>query len=338
MLGSWLTTTSRTMIYAETGIGKTHFALTLAAHIAAGQDFLHWTVGTPRKVLYIDGEMPEGLAQERLRDATRRLGFIPEGLLYLNRDDFPEMEPLNTPEGRAFIESVITALDGVNLIVFDNIQSLLTGNLRETDSWAAILPWVRDLSRTKTGQIWVHHTGRDGEHAYGDSSREWGLDTVLRLDPVDDDPADICFDLHWQKTRMRKPSTRGDYEKHRIKLEGDRWIGATVHREPSGLARQIHAALAMQKIFDASYGWGHAALGNALWGEMSADLPAHEQHAWQTERNNRLQRLRDFSRRDKEAGKLGAKVAHGIGSTKDEWRWFLAGRADQEAEATYQGK
>ena len=65
---------------------------------------------------------------------------VPEGLFYLNRDDFPDMPPLNTPEGQAFINGYAEMV-GADLIIFDNIQSLLIGNMRETDAWQDVLPW-----------------------------------------------------------------------------------------------------------------------------------------------------------------------------------------------------
>ena len=46
------------MVYAKRGVGKTHFALGVAYAVAAGAKFLSWQAETPRKVLYIDGEMP----------------------------------------------------------------------------------------------------------------------------------------------------------------------------------------------------------------------------------------------------------------------------------------
>ena len=57
LLGSWLTTTSRVLMTAATGIGKTNFGLALAQRISAGAGFLHWQGRRPAMVLYIDGEM-----------------------------------------------------------------------------------------------------------------------------------------------------------------------------------------------------------------------------------------------------------------------------------------
>lgn len=44
LLAFWLSTTSRAIFSADTGLDKTNFALAMAAHIAAGVDFLHWRI------------------------------------------------------------------------------------------------------------------------------------------------------------------------------------------------------------------------------------------------------------------------------------------------------
>lgn len=54
------------MVYAKRGVGKTHFCLSLAYTVASGGEFLKWRASKPRRVLYIDGEMPGAAIKERL--------------------------------------------------------------------------------------------------------------------------------------------------------------------------------------------------------------------------------------------------------------------------------
>jgi hypothetical protein len=63
LLGSVISTTSRWMIYGDTGLGKTLFAMAMAGAIASGQPFLNWGARQPRRVLYLDGEMPAQVFQ-----------------------------------------------------------------------------------------------------------------------------------------------------------------------------------------------------------------------------------------------------------------------------------
>src|SRR5258706_8859727 len=57
IMGYWLTTTTRALLSAATGLGKTNFGLALGMRIAARQDFLHWRAHRAARVLYLDGEM-----------------------------------------------------------------------------------------------------------------------------------------------------------------------------------------------------------------------------------------------------------------------------------------
>jgi hypothetical protein len=54
------------MLFAARGVGKTHVGLGLAYAVASGGRFLRWHASAPRKVFYIDGEMPAAALQERL--------------------------------------------------------------------------------------------------------------------------------------------------------------------------------------------------------------------------------------------------------------------------------
>lgn len=67
ILTPWLTTQGLAMIYAPRGVGKTHVALGIAYAVATGGEFLRWQAPKPRGVLYLDGEMPAKMMQERLK-------------------------------------------------------------------------------------------------------------------------------------------------------------------------------------------------------------------------------------------------------------------------------
>jgi hypothetical protein len=239
LLGGILSATSKTLGYSPTGLGKTNLYMAAAIHMAAGRDFLHWRIPRPSRWLYVDGEMPADLAKERIVDAVRRLGGDPGMLYYLNRNaDFPDMPPLNqtvkdekwrdTMAGVAYIERIIeqieTSAGKLDGIILDNIQCLLVGNMQEEEPWRAILPWCDSLSRKRISQVWLHHTGHDIGHAYGAKMREWQMDTVIAMRPAEHPTADICFTLDFgDKHRLRKPSSRADYEPVTVILARDQW-------------------------------------------------------------------------------------------------------------------
>jgi len=117
VFGEIISTTSRLMLVGPTGLGKTHLGLAVAMVIVSGQNFLHWHVQQPRRVLYIDGEMSRRLLLTRLEDAVRRAGCsVTANLFIVSREDSPDMPPLNTEAGQKFIDAIIDALGGVDVL------------------------------------------------------------------------------------------------------------------------------------------------------------------------------------------------------------------------------
>jgi hypothetical protein len=225
IMGNWLSTTTRGLLVGPTGLGKTNLALALALHIAAGRDFLHWRGRRPCIVLYVDGEMSRRLFRQRIEDAVNRLGERPTGFHALSHEDVEKFAPLNSAAGQAYIERFITQIKP-DFIVFDAIMCLLAGEMKEGQSWAAVMPWIRSLTRRRIGQLWLHHTGHDESRSYGDKTREWQLDTVVHMKKIEREDTDLSFGLEFRKARERTPETRLDFEEVTIALINDEWISS----------------------------------------------------------------------------------------------------------------
>src|SRR5262249_40927191 len=89
-LGSWLTTTSRALIYAPTGIGKSLLAVAIAFAVSDGNIFLHWAARPKLRVLYIDGEMAQRLLKRRIVEEATRSNSQPETLFAVNTGDIDD--------------------------------------------------------------------------------------------------------------------------------------------------------------------------------------------------------------------------------------------------------
>ena len=75
LLGNVLCSTSRWIIYGETGVGKTLFAGGIAGAVASGSSLLNWEGrGRPARVMYIDGEMPAETFKERMQIIAEKYG------------------------------------------------------------------------------------------------------------------------------------------------------------------------------------------------------------------------------------------------------------------------
>jgi AAA domain len=223
LLGHWLTTTSRVLLTAPTGLGKSMLAIPLGMHVAAGMQFLRWDGRRACNDLYVDGEMSNRLLKERLADEQQRLGVIPAGFHALSHEDVENFAPLNTPEGQNMIEAAIAKIGKVELIIFDNVMSLIAGDMKDEEGWRKTLPFMHSLTKRKIGQIWLHHTGHNENQSYGTKTREWQMDTVLFGSRVERPDTDVSFKLEFRKARERTPLTRADFADIDVALVDDEW-------------------------------------------------------------------------------------------------------------------
>jgi len=245
LLGDLVTTTTRMFLVGRTGLGKTLVGYALACGIATGQGFLHWRATRAGRVLYIDGEMPAELIKARTVEALRRASLSPPSgnLVIYSRDDeeafarrFPAlgvMPPLNTEAGHSFVLALVDMLGGVDIIIFDNVMSLVAGDQKDELAWAETMPLITALTSKRIGQIWLDHTGHAADRQYGSATKAWRFDTVGIMAPLAEDDRDrheaaftLSFD-HPGKARRRTPDSWRDYEPCTIRLADDQWTSET---------------------------------------------------------------------------------------------------------------
>jgi hypothetical protein len=238
LLGKLLCTTSRWLIFGETGVGKTLLGLEIAGGVSAGSSLLGWEgSGKPRRVMYLDGEMPAETFKDRMEFIARRYGSALK-LYGYNRDVLKDddMPPLNTPEGEKWLWQEIEAVKP-DLIVFDAIMCLLVGSMSEEESWAPVKALVRKISSRRIAQVWLHHTGHDNTKSFGTKTREWEMDTVVSLTKAGDEGNAIAFEF--KKARLRTPETRDQFESKTLRCEVDGWVSdGQVVKSSKGDGRQ----------------------------------------------------------------------------------------------------
>jgi hypothetical protein len=246
LLLPWLSTTTRVLMFGPTGTGKTTFGIALGMRAAAGHGFLHWQSTRKARVLLIDGEMSRRLLLERLATEAKRLGVAPEGMHVLSHEDIEDFAPLNTLQGQAQIEWQIARIGKLDLILFDNVACLLAGNMKETEQWAATMPWVKSLTRRSIGQLWLHHANEENK-SYGDKTREWSMDTVLHMEAAERPDTDVSFLLKFEKARERTPENRAAFANTKVALVNDQWTSdvaiTSIKQKISPLGKKFHDAL-----------------------------------------------------------------------------------------------
>lgn len=210
IIGPFLPTQSINMMFAKRGIGKTWFGITMAKNIALGKSFLGYEVPKPRRVLFIDGEMPLSDLQYRFNavgaQKIENLDILASEICY---DEFHALN-INKEEDRGHLSAMfkkMTALGkGPELIIFDNLSSLRSG-VDENDNSALdpILIWAKELRHQGYSVLLVHHANKLGSQR-GASRIEDMLDTTIMLErtsPLESGPAE--FELTFTKTRGIHP-------------------------------------------------------------------------------------------------------------------------------------
>lgn len=203
ILAPWLPTQGLAMVYAARGVGKTFFALNVAYAAAGGGAFLKWTAPKPRGVLYIDGEMPAIAMQERLSTIVTTADYEPYAPFRILTPDIQRSKAPNLANVTDIVE-IERHLDGIDLIVVDNISTLITGNGKENDeeSWRPAQDWLLRQRAQGRSVLLVHHAGKGGQQR-GTSKREDVLDTVIKLKhPAQYEPEEGAkFEVHFEKSR-----------------------------------------------------------------------------------------------------------------------------------------
>ena len=165
LLDPWLPAQGLTMIHAQRGVGKTYVALSIAYAIASGGSIFKWSALEPKRVLYIDGEMPAITMQERLANIALASNKQPPDPSYfkLITPDLLEagIRDLSTLEGQTDINEYLNDFD---LIVIDNLSTLVrSGRENESESWLPIQEWALELRRRGKSVLFVHHAGKGGQ-------------------------------------------------------------------------------------------------------------------------------------------------------------------------------
>lgn len=264
ILSPWLMTQSLSMIYGWRGVGKTHVSLGVSYAVACGNKYLTWQADKPRRVLFVDGEMPGPALQERLAAIMLSNETAPEpGFLTIITPDLQQgaMPDLSKHTGQ---EAISEAADrvGAELIVIDNLSCLVRGDARENDaeSWVRVSEWALRQRQLGRSVLFIHHSGKNGQQR-GTSKREDLLDVVIALRrPPDYNPVEgACFEIHYEKARHLSGS---DVDPIEAKL---------------GVNEEKKSAWTWRTLLEATYR-RVASLANEGWaqGDIAAELDIHK--------------------------------------------------------------
>jgi hypothetical protein len=201
ILDVWFREGDAGFVYSARGVGKTMLGFGMAKAISKGQRFGPWAGGDASfTVVYLDGEMPLGLMQER----DKAYPEPSENLFLLNHEYlfdrtglvFNIAEPVQQKEITAFCLK-----KGASVLFLDNLSSLASGVAEsDADDWEKLQPWLLDLRRRHIAVVIVHHAGRSGLMR-GTSRREDNVFWIIKLSEEDFEEPGCRFLMHFEKNR-----------------------------------------------------------------------------------------------------------------------------------------
>lgn len=319
LLFPWLREGDSALVWAAAGVGKTMFTLSLALAVAGGGTVLEWNAPRPRRVLVIDGEMPEDDLRERLISLAGSVEGIDmdaarKNLRLLARNGqspdaaFPDFGDVS--QHRAILRRIRRYRP--DLVVLDNLSTL--AGVADENSAAATQVIVKFLAMLKQAQIAtivVHHSNKAGTGYRGSTMLETTFECVIGLRKdrgadVVDTSGTTKFRFEWTKYRRKRGPTIRD---------------TSARLEDAGGRLQWVVAPTDDDILDALA----ALVRTGQYGTQRALLAALPRHLWPTAGSQpSLSWLN---------GKLGVADAKGVLPGHEREKLFKASRGESEAPA-----
>ena len=248
LCGPWLLERGFSMVFAPTGVGKSLFALGVAAAVAGGGTFGHWEAPAPRRVLLVDGEMDPSDLKSRFQlivDAATggdKQQVIDNIHVYARHDQpvgdtsFPDFG--DEGHEQRILERI--RLVRPDLVILDNLSTLATvDDANASEAWDPFLKLLHRIRETGAAVLVIHHANKGGETYHGSSKIPVMFDSLARLKPHDSigGTGGASFKLDFTKLRMQSPDAGQVYT---VKFEDGSWSWDTlVDPEVADLVRRF---------------------------------------------------------------------------------------------------
>ncbi|MGP8198993.1 MAG: AAA family ATPase [Limisphaerales bacterium] len=186
IVGDWFRQGDLGFIFGPRGLGKTWLGLHIARQCVEGGQVAEWKVHKPRRVLYVDGEMPvDGIRERDLALSSRPA----EGMLYLQHEALFHLTGQVLNLTFLTVQAALLAYclrERVEILFLDNLSCLFSG-IKENDAndWEMVLPWLLEMRRNRIAVVFVAHAGRNG-FMRGTSRREDAAFWMMQLTEAKD--------------------------------------------------------------------------------------------------------------------------------------------------------
>jgi RecA-family ATPase len=172
---------SLSCFYGEPGSKKTYALLSLAVCAAMGKPWLHFPVGAPRRVLFVDEESGERRLTLRLAEAIRgELGDGGMPLQYVCLAGFKIED-----ESDAFLLRLLIEESGAQLVIIDALADVMSGDENSKQETQPVMTALRRIAdQTRAALIFIHHSNKMGGYR-GSSAIKAAVDLMVAVSSED---------------------------------------------------------------------------------------------------------------------------------------------------------
>ena len=219
----WLREGESAMVYAAVGVGKSLFALSVGITVAGMGKLLNtWETGKePRKVLYIDGEMPLDDIKDRMEVLCKANGDIDDNalkenfLLMARQDQGPEVQFIDLAK-EATQEFLIDKIveDHIDLVILDNLSTLATiDDENSASAFNDVVKFLLKMKQTGCACLLVHHAAKNTSQYRGSSKIATTFEVIIKLESLNSREGDrfntTRFSFCWEKYRGKRDENTG---------------------------------------------------------------------------------------------------------------------------------
>lgn len=205
---------------------KSFFTLQLALSLAAGRDFLSWTVPKPRRVLLAQFEIKAEHFHRRVRNMARAMGISPADI-----GDCLLIYNCRGITGETAIERIGAEAKKhhAEVVIFDPLYKLATGDENAAkDMKPTLAAFDRLAESTGAAVVYVHHDAKGIAGARDVRDRGAGSnvgrrddDFCITLTAHDAEETSVVIDCLWRNYKPRDPFTATWTERGCFELSPD---------------------------------------------------------------------------------------------------------------------
>jgi putative DNA primase/helicase len=195
------------ILFAKGGRGKTTLAAEAALHMAAGLDYLGFSIARPLRVLFVENEGPREPFRAKLELKHKLWDHEIAGALFVHTFSWGAFS-LADEATRSRLRTFVVE-NQIDVVIGDPLDTLGiegVGSPEETRNFMLLLADA-GLFRD-TAFLLLHHPRKEGaQDELDELSGAWGgkPDTILRLDKLEDNRARLSFPkVRWSRLGARR--------------------------------------------------------------------------------------------------------------------------------------